>query len=59
MEKIIEAIYELRNISNRQGENAPSEVVKKMILKLGKYSHPYKETNKIKRKYSFILDTGI
>jgi hypothetical protein len=35
MEKIIEAIYELRGIKDRAGVNEPSEIVKKVMLKLG------------------------
>jgi hypothetical protein len=35
MEKIIEAIYELRGIKDRAGVNAPSEIIKKVMLKLG------------------------
>ena len=35
MEQIIVAIYDLLGEENRKGDNAPSERVKKIMLKLG------------------------
>jgi Ca2+-binding EF-hand superfamily protein len=37
MEKIIEAIYDLLGEENRKGDNSPSNRVKKIMAKLGKY----------------------
>ena len=35
MEKIIEAIYELKGQTNRNGIESPSEIVKKIMSRLG------------------------
>ena len=36
MEQIINAIYELRGEDNRKGDNAPSEIVKRIMNRLDK-----------------------
>ena len=38
MEKIIEAIYELRGQANTQDENLPAAIVSKIMEKLGEYN---------------------